>query len=163
MSQTKFTSRDEMERLFGHMGVALRLEGANDQEATLNFFAELASSQVQQYCGQFYSAADMETSEWVRHRCTWMACYLLSQRSGDASLFYGQYDQFLNDMQQVANGSLPIPGLATAEDMVPALSNIIHDPRYRYETLRVESRTSTGTPNSSKQFRSDSILPEWVW
>jgi len=158
---TRFTTRPEMEKLFSAMGVEFRLEDADDCDEVLNFFIDDATQLVLQYAGQLYSSTDMNTSTWVRIRCTYIACYFLSQRLGNPSLFFSRYEQILDELQRVQQQLLPIPELATSQDMVPCMSNIEHDPRYRERTLRVEPETSTGA-NSSKQDLSNQLLPEWL-
>lgn len=158
---TQYTSRTEMNRLFSAQGVEFRLDDAFSCEDDLNFFIDDASSTVDQYASQVYLPADMYTSKWVRIRTTWIACHLLSQRQGNPSLFFGRYEQILDELQRVAQQALIIPELSTREDMVPTMSNIEHDPRYREKTLRVESTVSTGS-TSSKQDLSNQITPEWL-
>jgi hypothetical protein len=158
----QYTSKVEMQRLFSACGVNYRMDDADDPEDTLAFFIDDASSTVDMYAGQIYNQSDLNTSQWVRIRATWLACYLLSQRMGNPSLFFNRYDQILQELQKVQQQQLPIPGLATSVDMVPTMSNLEHDPRYREKTLRVESEVSTGA-TSSKQDLSNQLLPEWLW
>lgn len=158
----QYTTKAEMSKLFSACGVDYRIEDESDPESSLEFFIDDASVMIDMYAGQIYSSSDMVNSKWVRIRATWMACYFLSQKNGNASLFFNRYDQILQELQKVQQQQLPIPGLATSVDMVPTLSNIEHDPRYREATLRVEPQVSTGA-SSSKQDLSNQILPEWLW
>lgn len=158
----QFTSKAEMQRLFSACGVNYRMDDADDPEDTLDFYIDDATSTMQMYAGQIYDMTSLNTSKWVRIRTTWIACYRLSQRMGNPSLFFNRYDEILQELQKVQLQQLPIPELATSVDMVPTMSNVEHDPRYREKTLRVESEVSTGA-TSGRQDLSNQLLPEWLW
>jgi len=143
---TRFTSRSEMEKLFTRIGLEFRVAQQPNCQDTLNFYIDDATSTIQAYAGQIYSDASLNGSTWTRIRATWIACYRLSQMGGDPSLFYARYEEIMEELKKVLEGTLPIPGLATSEDFVPAMSNIEHDPRYRDSTRRVDAETST--PNT---------------
>lgn len=158
----QFTSRSEIEKLFGVQGVEIRLDDVPDCDSVLDFYIDDATLIVKQHAGQIYAEADLATSKWVKIRATWIACYYLSQRFGNPSLFYGRFEVIMRELMDVQQGLLPIPELATSIDIVPAMSNIDHDPRARYRTLTVQKDTSTAV-NGAKQFLSQGGLPEWMW
>lgn len=160
---TQHTTRAEMALLFGRSGVNLRVADYDSADDILDFIIDDATSTIDQYASQLYAVADLTTSTWVRIRCTWIACYLLSQRLGNPSLFYSRYEQIINELQEVRDGLLPIPLLSTTEDMVPSMSNIEHDPRFREKTLRVEREVSTGDSSSKQDTAPTSFLPDWIW
>jgi len=159
----RFTTRAEMNKLFSRMGVEVRAGLEGDCNDNLDFYIDDATQELRQYIGQLYADADLNTSLWVRIRCTWVACYRLSQMGGNPSLFRGRYDQILAELTSVRDGLLPIPDLATARDHVPSMSNIEHDPRYREATLRVEPNTSTGMGGTRIQEISYQGWPELLW
>jgi hypothetical protein len=159
---SQYTSREEMEKLFSACGVELRLVCASDKDEALDFFIDDATLMIRQFAGQLYGDADLNNSAWIRIRATWIACYLISQRKGAPSLFFARYEQIIQELNMVKDGLLPIPELSTSIDAVPALSNIDHDPRFRYKTLRVQTENSTAT-GGSKQTPSYNFMPEWLW
>lgn len=140
---TRYTTRALMGWLFKSLGVEYRIEDSPDCDETLNFFIDDASSQIGAFLEQVYYPADLAGSTWVKIRATWLACYRLSQRGGNPSLFYGRVQEIMDELNAVKNGLLPIPGLATRADFIPSMSNIEHDPRYRDATRRVDPETST--------------------
>jgi len=159
---TRYTSRAEMERLYSPRGLEYRAGTGFDCQTTLNWYIDDASATIDAYAGQIYAKADLATSTWIRVRATWIACYRLSQIEGNASQFIGRYDEAMDELRQVKDGLLPVPDLSTSIDVVPSMSNIDHDPRHRYATLRVQPETSTAV-NGSRQFLTANWLPEWMW
>lgn len=151
MSQTRYTSRAEMAYLFRAQGIPNRLgEDGFDQDDILNWYIDDASSSIGIYLEQRYLPADLATSPWVRIRATWWACFLLSQMGGDPSLFSRRVEEIKEEVKLVANGTLPLAGLATRADFVPSMSNIEHDPRYFDATRRVDQTTSTPSTGGTR-------------
>lgn len=142
----RYTNRATMEKLFSQQGIEFRIGEADDCNDVLNFYIDDATSTIDSYASQIYLESDLATSQWVKIRATWLACYRLSQSGGNPSLFYTRFGEIMEELKQVRDGTLPIPGLATREDLVPSMSNIEHDPRYRDTTRRVD--TATSTPNA---------------
>lgn len=143
----KFTTRDEMIRLFKRVGIEFRVNDAPFDDTILDFYIDDATSQIQQQLIGLYNNADLNTSPWVRVRATWMACYFLSQAGGNPALFYGRYEAILKELENVRNNMLPIPGengepIPARYESLPALSNIEHDPRYMDATRREDPETS---------------------
>lgn len=161
MATVRLTTRKEMENLFSIMGIDLRLDEMPNCKAVLDFFILDASSQVGLYIGQRYTLTDLSTNDFVRSITTWIACYRLSARKGNPTLFAGRYQEILEQLEQIKNGELPLDA-ATRWDMVPTLSNIEHDPRFRDRTSRVDQETSTGLGGTRPQELSDVMLPS-VW
>jgi phage gp36-like protein len=145
----QLTTRKEMARLFKGQGLSFRTDLEDgDCEEMLGMYIDDATSTVLSYLGQRYESLPLSQSPWVRIRATWLACYYFSQTGGSPSLFYGRYQAIMDDLKAAKDGSLPIldnngDPLPTRWDMVPSMSNINHDPRYRAQTRRVDPDTST--------------------
>ena len=153
---TQLTSRKEMEHLFTALGIEFRVDQGPKGKLMLDFYINDASSTILAYAGQRYSAADLATSDFIKVRAAWLACYRLSQVGGNPSLFYGRYGEIMEELKNIQNGNLPLPDLSTTYNMVPTLSNIEHDPRYRDRTRRVDTETSTSVGGTRTQETSES-------
>lgn len=150
MPTYRYTTREEMSHLFTAIGVEFRLEGSPDCQLRLNFYIDDATSYIDQYLSTMYNQVDLNSSTWVRTRATWIACYRLSQVGGNPSLFGGRFEEIVEELQKVKDGSLVVPELGTKWDLVPSMSNIDHDPRFRARTRRVDGETSSPSTGGTK-------------
>lgn len=152
------TSRTEMENVFTVQGVEYRTNPFSDEPncvRILNYFIQMASVRVLTYIGQRYATGTLQNHPQARFLATWIACYYLSQRAGNPSLFHARYEEAMQELVDIRDGIMPLLDADTRWDMVPTLSNMEHDPRYSDRTLRVDPETSTGNGGTVTQERSD--------
>lgn len=148
--QYVYTSRDEVERIYGDKGVTLNMADLKGSDIEL-YWTEViseATDTINLYCVQFYDEIDLASSYWVRRKATWIAAYLHSQRRGNASLFVQRFQEVMEELMAIQQGLLQIPGLATRSDLTPALSNFTIDDRFYTNKIRVLPSISVGGTNS---------------
>lgn len=161
MTTTTFqalTSRQEMENVFTVQGVEFRTNPFSDEPRcvqVINYFIQMASVKVLSYIGQRYEVATLRIHPQARFLATWIACYYLSQRAGNPSLFHARYEEAMQELVEIRDGIMPLLDANTRWDMVPTMSNMEHDPRYSDQTLRVDPETSTGNGGTVPRIMSD--------
>ena len=149
-----YTSRADIEGVFSAVGVSLRVDDLTSTTALTAFWNDLiyeATDIINQYCEMYYAPADLATSYWVKVRTKWIGAYLLSQRRANPALFLQRYEEIIEELIQVSQGMLIIPRLPTRSELVPSLSNLIVDDRYRIRKLRVHPEISTGRTSSRQE------------
>ena len=157
-----YTTRAEMERIFGESGVSLRADDLGSDQATmLDEIIGEATEMVNYHCGLTYEEVDLNDSYLARRWATWIACYLLSQRRGNPSVFADKYEEVLTMLAEVADFTRIIPRLATREDLTPAMANLHIDDRFRTHKIRVHPTISTGG-TYGKQDLSPRFPFEWL-
>lgn len=139
-----YTSRNEMNRIFSAVAIENRLEDLIDDAQTVLEIIEEATDWINQYCSMLYEESDLNNSRWVRSRCTWYACYLLSQRAGYPALFTDRIEKIESDLKDVFTQQVPIPRLPYRSNMAPAMSNVIVDDRFAVAKIRVHQPISPG-------------------
>lgn len=110
-----FTSLEEIQRMFSIEGVNNHLEDYAEDPDLQDVIDEIiirATETVLQYLRGRYVVSDMETSYWVRMKATFIACYYLSLRQGNPSLYQDQYQESLLDLAMARDGVIN-PGLNT--------------------------------------------------
>lgn len=148
--QHVYTSLDEMRVVFGQLGIQVRLDDDDYGELTteagtfLHAIIVQATDECNSYLLQHYNPEELVESAWVRMRCTWIACHILSRRRGNASQFQDEYDRFLQDFVKIRSGRDHIPRLKKKHDFSPSLSNLVIDYRYRNSSIRVDQETQVG-------------------
>lgn len=158
-----FTTRDEIERLFGEKAVKLRQEDLQGGDLTL-YWTDLiadATTKMQAYLEMYYEPADLANSRWVRVRATWIGAFLLSQRRGNPAQYLSRYQEIMEELQAIAAGILQVPGLPTRADFTPAMNNLIVDDRYALAKLRVHDPISTG--GTSGRLHSSFLIHPFEW
>ena len=157
-----YTSRAEIERIFSEGGVSLRVDDLGVDEALmLDEVIGEATDMINFYCSMNYDEIELESSYLVHRWATWMACYLLSQRRGNPSLFADKYEETIALLEEVYKHIRIIPRLATRENLTPAMSNIHIDDRFRTHKIRVHPTISTGG-TYGKQDLSPRFPFEWL-
>jgi phage gp36-like protein len=146
-----YTTRAEVESIYGIRAVDLRLDDDPEsddvdttEESFLTYLCEEATDIINQYVLQRYDAVALNESSWVRRRAAWIACYLLSQRRGQAKQYVSRYNEIIFDLERIMTGTLIIPRVPTSADFSPAMSNLVIDDRYSQSKIRHERNTSTG-------------------
>lgn len=137
----KLTSRQEIEEIFSVDGVTNHLDTDSEfmSEQILNTIIERATQRCLLYLRTHYREEDLENNVWVREQATYIACYHLSIRAGNPSLYTDAYMSALMELEQVRDGLLDagIPSKARGYVQTQIL-----DSRF-YESKRVNPAAST--------------------
>lgn len=107
-----------------------------------------ATEEINKWCYDKYSPAQMARSPLINRFAVRLACYLLSSRRGNPELFEADYERILDQLQMIHSGDLRIPGILLRRALAPVWSNLTTDPRYQYRVIRVQRKTSSRTPRT---------------
>ena len=135
------TSKEEMERVFSIDGVTNHVEDltGTDFEAVIDELIIRASETVLQYLRGRFDITAMDNSMWVRMKATYIACYYLSVRQGNPSLYGDLYAEAMMDLAAARDGTIN-PGLPTPPRVV--LQTPMIDSRF-FQPSRINPRRST--------------------
>ena len=136
---TQLTSLQEIQDVFSSEGVENHLEDLIDNPAALDVIVDRASERVFLYLRTKFLEEDVAVSVWAREQATYIACYLISIRRGNPSLYTDLYAQALIDLELVRDGALNpgIPSKARGVVQTP-----IMDSRF-YHVKRTNPAAST--------------------
>ncbi len=112
-----FTSLEEMQRVFSEDGVDNHTEDYVSNTVVIDEIIYRATETVLQFLRGRYTLAGMAASYWVRMKATFIACYLLSVRQGNPSLYGDLYAEAMLDLAQARDGLIN-PGLATSNRVI---------------------------------------------
>lgn len=137
----RFTSLEEIQRVFSVEGVGNHVEDFEDEQFALviNELITRATETVLQFLRGRYVVSSMADSYWVRMKATWIACYYLSVRQGNPSLYGDQYQEALLDLALARDGVIN-PGLNTPMRVISQTPMI--DSRY-FHAQRIDPSRST--------------------
>ena len=121
---------------------------AEDNEQIILDLIYEATDTINGYCLKWYTEATLSTSMLVERHCTWMVCYLLSQRRGEPMRYEGKFNEAIEYFKSVESGQRQIPRLPQRGDLVPSHSNYVIDDRFAKSRSRVQRETSSGEPYS---------------
>lgn len=110
------TSVGEIQRLFSVEGVSNHLEDYN-QSDVLPEIIQRATERVLQFLRSRYAMDDMVSHVWVREKATIIACYLLSKRQGNPSLYADDFEEAMLDLAFARDGVIDI-GLPTVHRII---------------------------------------------
>ena len=136
-----FTSLAEIQRVFSIDGVNNHAEDYLDTEfsSVITEIVIRATETVLQFLRGRYVVADMAGSYWVRMKATYIACYYLSIRQGNPSLYGDQYQDAMMDLALARDGVIN-PGLNTPMRVISQTPMM--DSRF-FNTGRVDPARST--------------------
>ena len=149
-----YTTKAEMESIFGEDGILLRADDNSTDalETTetnqLTDVREEATDEINFYCLDRYTAANLDNNIWVRRACSTIACHLLSQRRGNPEQYLAPYERLVSRLEKVQQNKLNIPRIAPRDDETPGHSNVVVDDVYTKRKLRVQFETSQGDTDS---------------
>lgn len=113
----QFTSLSEIQRVFSIEGVNNHSEDVLGDSTVINELIYRATETVLQFLRGRFDQSDMASSYWVRMKATYIACYYLSIRQGNPSLYGELYNEAMLDLAQARDGLIN-PGLRTTPRMV---------------------------------------------
>jgi hypothetical protein len=127
----ELTSLAEINDVFSVDGVDNHTEDLEDNSAFIVKIIHQASERAMLYLRSKYSADDCAENVWVREQVTYIACYLISIRRGNPSLYTDLYAQALIDLEQVRDGALDagIPTTARPIVQTPMMDSRFFNPK----------------------------------
>lgn len=152
-----FTSIEEIQLLFSSFGEQLHTDDLNpldDNFDTNNaagvtrnaFLAELiqrATSHIMSYLAPRFSAENLKTIPRIREIATYWACYKLSRRRGNQSVYEEEYMEAMEDLEDFRTGRLFLD--APSNGPRAYMQSYVVDNRYYTQPLRVIAHSSTST------------------
>lgn len=123
MAQTRYLTEQDLHNRLSAEGVALRVDDGPPDD--LGDVIDDASSLIEEYCWQFYDAAQLAQSEWVKQRATDLAAQLLCERRGNPAPVgvARRHDRAVESLEMVREGKLRIPWLPLRRTCAPRLAN----------------------------------------
>lgn len=125
------TSVEEINAVFSEDGVDNHLEDALDELSVKGRIILQASARVMLYLRSQFNFEDCQNNVWVREQATYIACYLISIRRGNPSLYTDLYAQALIDLEQARDGHIDpgIPSRSRAFLQTPMMDSRLHHPK----------------------------------
>jgi phage gp36-like protein len=154
----------DVRRLFSAHGVTAFADHDQDGESdaeVVNDCINQACEEINLYAQQRYTPAQLATSTLIARWTTTLACYFLCLRRGNPvpASIEGEFTRILSKLEQIALGSLALPGIALRDDMRPSMSNLTVDRRYPQSRIRVTPNNSTDAPTRLTQDTVPDIVP----
>lgn len=142
-----YATQQSIENLYSAAAVLLR--GDDNDDGTLDAglltdVIDTATDTTNFYILPLYEASRANDNLWVRSRTTLIACWLLSQRKGDAAQFQTRYERVMAELEQVNKMQHFIPRLPLSSNLAPGVSNYHVDDRYVIAKTRVQQTISSG-------------------
>ncbi len=121
-------------------------------EADINDCLVMAAETVNMYAIWKYTPEMMATSNWVNRAATILAAYELRQRRNNEcpEQLLERAEKIEDQLQQVLDGKMPIPGLPRRYRKQVVFSNIRVDMTYNFRCIRVEKNTSSPWSRTSQ-------------
>lgn len=135
------TSREEIEEVMSVEGVDNHLEDFPSllSHPIMDRIIRQASERCLLFLRTHYSEDSLSENVWVREQATYVACYLLSIRRGNPSLYSDLYAQAMEYLEMVRDGLLD-PGIPSKSRV--AVQTPMLDSRF-LETKRLNPMAST--------------------
>lgn len=133
-----YTSIEEIDRLFSEVGRAYASDDQPDNEDVLNEVIQRATGRVNQYLSKVFDPINLYQSQRIREIATIIACYLLSIRRGNPSLYSEQYLEALADLEAIVSGELYLSELPRTANAPVTMQNVSSDNRYPFTPIRVD-------------------------
>lgn len=155
-----FTTEEEMQRLFSEVGVQMHSDDFVDNSEVLYEIIERATGRVKQILNKGFDDSVLHQSPRIREIATIVACYLLSVRRGNPSLYAEMYIEAMADLESIANGDQYLSELPRSSNTLVVFQNVSSDNRFPWTPIRVDWLTSTRTV--SGQFLNRTIPFVWL-
>lgn len=148
---TYYCDQDSVTAILSAVGVTLRLDDDQSGSASVSEIAYLtqlrgwASQTVDMYCWDRYSPSWLAQSPLVQRWASFLACYDLCSRRGNAvpDQIQMHAEKAEDDLKEIHAGRLRIPGIPQRRVCAPTWSNTRFDPRFQFRCIRVERNTSS--------------------
>jgi len=117
----------------------------SDSSEIVKEFIQRATGRVKQELNKSFDDVDLQYSPRIREIATIIACYLISIRRGNPSLYSDQYMESMIDLERIANGDLYLSELPRSGNTSVVYQNVSSDNRFPFTPIRVDSITSSRT------------------
>ena len=129
-----------------------------------------ATDYINQYCLQLYPATTgdnscpgLAESHWTRRRASYLALHFLSERRGNPGQYIEDFNRITDELQRVSNLQITIPRVPMSADLTPGMSNLVVDPRYESDTIRVDAATLVGPTYADQSLDQSGITNNPIW
>jgi hypothetical protein len=125
------TTKSEIEEIFSADAVLNHLADLINNDTALNNIISRVSARVYMYLRTQYAESEIQNNIIAREIATYFACYEISIRAGNPSLYSDKYAQGLMDLEQIRDGNLN-PGMsskARAITQTPMLDSRFYNPK----------------------------------
>lgn len=160
-----YCSITEVQNIWSEDGVMRRTdddpEDVLDSSEVTAVIAQ-ASSRIDMYLGRRYSSSALNGNAWVTWCCAYLSACLLSKRRGNPcpESIGAECQQYVEWLKEIRDGLMDVPDTAPEHDVLPAVSNLTVDARWRRTKVRRVASTSTrDNPPPSPVKRYDA----WEW
>jgi hypothetical protein len=140
-----FTSDEEMDRQISVSGVEWHVDDQSDDADVRLEVRERATGTAKAKLNKLFADSDLANSPWVRHRVTIIACYYLSIRRGNVSIYESMHFEALDDFDKLINGEYFIQELPVSNSPPIMVQNYRTDNRFPFTPVRVDLLNSTKT------------------
>lgn len=153
----EWTTYAEVSSILSELGVDSRTDdiaeyGSSAPEALVLDAIEEATDFMRRQLRHRYPDAEMENNRWVRRRCSYVACYILSRRRGNPAQYREEYDAIAAELKDIRLGIEFVPDAVPSYTTGPAMSNQNVDHRYTRAKLRTDPNTSTGDATGDRDW-----------
>jgi hypothetical protein len=151
-----FTSDEEMDRQLSNAGTEWHVDDLSDDADVRLEIKERATGTAKAKLNKLYADSDLANSPWVRHRVTIIACYYLSIRRGNVSIYESAYFEALADFDKLIDGEYYLAELPVTTSQPILVQNYRTDNRFPYTPVRVDQF------NSSKIVSGQTNVIGWI-
>jgi len=108
-----------------------------------------ATEELDLFLTERYAQAELQTSTIVNRWATVIACRFLCQRRGNVvpDSMETEWERIQGHLEAIAADRRSLPGIALRDQMIPTMSNLAIDQRYRRNKSRVTRTNSSTAPS----------------
>ncbi len=141
-----YCTQADVEDILSPDGVKLRLDDDRDENVSVVEQRRMtksiarASEEVNKYCFQKYTAANLATSNWVNQATALLAaCYLCRARGNQIpESLEEERDEIKEELEAIRAGQLRLPGVPLRRRLAPKLSQVRVSAHFQYKAIRKE-------------------------
>lgn len=155
-----FTSEAEILRMLGDDGYDAYLTdlSASDRSAFLDDVINYATSLIATSTQEYYYDGNISSDQMVRTNATIIACHLISERRGNASLWEGRMERIMEWLAGIKIGSIHLPGQEVMAPDVPVIRN--YGVNFNsHNRILVDKDLSTGSYPNEPTYPDDTYYP----
>lgn len=138
-----FSSDEEIDRQLSVNGVEWHTDDQSDDSDVRLEVLERATGTAKAKLNKLYADADLANSPWVRYRVTIIACYYLSIRRGNVSIYESLYFDCITDFDKLIDGEYYLSELPISNSPPMMVQNYRTDNRFPFTPVRVDQINSS--------------------
>ena len=150
------TSNEEMDRQLSTTGTEWHVDDQSDDSDVRLETCERATGTAKAKLNKLFADIDLANSPWVRHRVTIIACYYLSIRRGNVSIYESMHFEALSDFDKLIDGEYYLSELPISNSPPLLVQNYRIDNRFPFTPVRIDQL------NSSKIVSGQTNVIGWV-